>query len=58
MIMIRKYLSGVDPQKILQDRIQKVIDANIVMKIIELMKQTQYPRLQLESAWTVTNLVA
>lgn len=45
--MIRKYLSGIDVEKTLQDRIQKVIDANIVMKIIEFMKQTEYPRLQI-----------
>lgn len=38
--------------------IQKIIDAGIVPKLIEFAKQSDFPQLQLEATWSMTNIAA
>jgi hypothetical protein len=38
--------------------IQKIIDAGVVPKLIELIGQEQYPQLQLEATWALANIAA
>ncbi len=53
MIGIRKILSvQQDPP------IQEIIDAGLVPKMIEFVKQSEYPQLQLEATWALTNVAA
>ena len=35
-----------------------MIDAGLVPKMIELVKQEEYPQLQLEATWTLTNVAS
>lgn len=52
VIGIRKVLSVEVPP------IQPIIDANLISPLIEFMKATQYPHLQLEAAWALTNVAS
>lgn len=52
MIGIRKLLS--DAERTLP--IQAIIDANVVPKMIKFMSESNYPRLQMEAAWALTNI--
>ena len=53
IIGIRKILS-VDKNA----PIQLVIDANLVPKMIQFMKQIKFPRLQMEATWALTNIAS
>lgn len=53
IIGIRKVLSNND-----NPPIQAVIDANLVPRMIELVKQTQYTYLQMEATWALTNIAS
>ena len=51
MIGIRKILSIAESPPI-----QAVIDAGLVPRMIEYVKQQEYPQLQLEATWALTNV--
>ncbi len=53
LIGIRKILSVAD-----NPPIQSVIDAGLVPRMIEYVKQTEYPQLQLEATWALTNVAS
>jgi len=53
LIGIRKILSIAE-----NPPIQPVIDAGLVPKMIEYVKQTEYPQLQLEATWALTNVAS
>lgn len=53
IIGIRKLLSQDD-----NPPIQQVIDMNLVPRMIEMVKQEQYPYLQMEAAWALTNVAS
>lgn len=53
MIGIRKLLSKDD-----NPPIQQVIDLNLVPRLIDLVKQQQYPYLQMEATWALTNIAS
>jgi hypothetical protein len=53
MIGIRKILSIAE-----NPPIQAVIDAGLVPKMIEYIKQQEYPQLQLEATWALTNVAS
>jgi importin subunit alpha-6/7 len=53
MIGVRKILSIAD-----NPPIQAVIDAGLVPKMIEYIKQQEYPQLQLEATWALTNVAS
>lgn len=53
MIGIRKILSVAE-----NPPIQAVIDAGLVPRMIEYVKQTEYPQLQLEATWALTNVAS
>ena len=52
-IGIRKLLAN--PQN---TPIQELIDTGIIPYLIEVIKQFEYPQLQMEAAWTITNIAA
>lgn len=52
VIAIRKLLTTKSPP------IQQVIDAGLIPKLIGYARQTEYPQLQLESVWCLTNVAA
>lgn len=52
IIGIRKLLSVLNPP------IQAVIDANIVPRAIQILNESNYPRLQIEAAWALTNIAS
>lgn len=58
IINIRKFVSQQNSDYVMEERIQKLIDSNIIIKLIEYMKQSDYNRLQIESAWIITNVLA
>jgi hypothetical protein len=53
MIGIRKLLSIAE-----NPPIQAVIDAGLVPKMIQYVKQVEYPQLQLEATWALTNVAS
>lgn len=53
MIGIRKILSIAESPPI-----QAVIDAGLVPRMIEYVKQQEYPQLQLEATWALTNVAS
>jgi len=53
MIGIRKLLSIAE-----NPPIQAVIDAGLVPKMIQYVKQLEYPQLQLEATWALTNVAS
>lgn len=53
MIGVRKILSIADSPPI-----QAVIDAGLVPRMIEYVKQQEYPQLQLEATWALTNVAS
>jgi importin subunit alpha-1 len=53
IIGVRKILSIADCPPI-----QAVIDAGLVPKMIEYVKQQEYPQLQLEATWALTNVAS
>lgn len=53
MIGVRKILSIAEAPPI-----QAVIDAGLVPKMIEYVKQQEYPQLQLEATWALTNVAS
>ena len=53
LIGIRKILSVAD-----NPPIQSVIDAGLVPRMIEYVKQNDYPQLQLEATWALTNVAS
>eukprot|EP00919_Chromeraceae_sp_WS-2016_P028827 GHVR01068282.1.p1 GENE.GHVR01068282.1~~GHVR01068282.1.p1 ORF type:complete len:106 (-),score=13.57 GHVR01068282.1:995-1312(-) len=53
LIGIRKILSIAE-----NPPIQAVIDAGLVPRMIEYVKQTMYPQLQLEATWALTNVAS
>ena len=53
MIGIRKILSIVE-----NPPIQAVIDAGLVPRMIEYVQQTDFPQLQLEATWALTNVAS
>ena len=53
MIGIRKILSIAE-----NPPIQAVIDAGLIPKMITYVKQTEYPQLQLEATWALTNVAS
>lgn len=53
MIGIRKLLSIAE-----NPPIQAVIDAGLVPKMIQYVKQLDYPQLQLEATWALTNVAS
>ncbi len=53
MVGIRKILSKAD-----NPPIQAVIDAGLVPKMISYVKQSEYPQLQLEATWALTNVAS
>jgi importin subunit alpha-6/7 len=53
MIGIRKILSIAE-----NPPIQAVIDAGLIPKMIAYVKQTEYPQLQLEATWALTNVAS
>ena len=52
MIGIRKLVSIENPP------IQRILDTGLVPHLIELVKQHEYPQLQMESAWALTNIAS
>ena len=52
IIGIRKLLSINNPL------VQTVIDSGIVPQLIELIKQHEFPQLQMEAAWIIANVAA
>jgi importin subunit alpha-1 len=52
IIGLRKLLSADQPP------IQRVIDLNLVPKMIDLIKQQTYPYLQMEATWALTNIAS
>ncbi len=53
MIGVRKILSIAE-----NPPIQAVIDAGLVPKMISFVKQSEYPQLQLEATWALTNVAS
>lgn len=53
MIGVRKILSIADSPPI-----QAIIDAGLVPRMIEYVKQSEYPQLQLEATWALTNVAS
>lgn len=53
MIGVRKILSVAE-----NPPIQAVIDAGLVPRMIEYVKQSEYPQLQLEATWALTNVAS
>jgi importin subunit alpha-6/7 len=53
MIGVRKILSVAE-----NPPIQAVIDAGLVPRMIEYVKQSDYPQLQLEATWALTNVAS
>jgi importin subunit alpha-1 len=53
LIGIRKILSVAD-----NPPIQPVIDSGLVPRMIEYVKQIDYPQLQLEATWALTNVAS
>lgn len=53
MIGVRKILSIAQ-----NPPIQAVIDAGLVPRMIEYVKQAEYPQLQLEATWALTNVAS
>lgn len=53
LIGIRKILSIAE-----NPPIQPVIDAGLVPKMIDYIKQEEYPQLQLEATWALTNVAS
>lgn len=53
MIGVRKILSIAESPPI-----QAVIDAGLVPRMIEYVKQQEYPQLQLEATWALTNVAS
>lgn len=53
MIGVRKILSIAE-----NPPIQAVIDAGLVPRMIEYVKQSEYPQLQLEATWALTNVAS
>lgn len=51
MIGIRKLLSMEN-----QHPIQAIIDSNMVPRMIKFLSNNEHPRLQIESAWALTNI--
>jgi len=49
---VRKILSKNEPP------IQTVIDNDLVSPLINYMKKQEYPRLQVEAAWALTNIAS
>ena len=52
MIGIRKLISNEHPP------VQRIIDTGLIPHLIELVKQHEYPQLQMESAWILTNIAS
>ena len=60
--ILRKHRGAIGIRKLLANPqnppIQDLIDTGIVTYLIELIKQFEYPQLQMEAAWTITNIAA
>ena len=53
LVGVRKIMSLAD-----EPPIQAIVDTGIIPKLIECMNQEEYPQMQLEATWALTNVAS